>query len=113
MQVIALRDGVVRIGLTMSRLDASQPLQMWVNGVLYEEFMVPSMPVMLDRTVVLPVQAGRNDIAFVTTTNTDPVGREIGVSFSRLEIVASTPLLGGAQLPAAPTYTRSWLCDTP
>lgn len=112
-QIIAVRDSVVRIGLTMSRLDASQPLQMWVNGVLYQEFMVPSMPVMLERTVIVPVQAGRNDIVFVTGTTTDPVGREIGVSFSRIEISASAPLIGGTQLPAAPTYARSWLCDTP
>jgi hypothetical protein len=108
--VVSQYDAFIQVAATMSRSDVGQALTVTVNGRDFGEVLVPQMPVMLDRVWRVPVQAGLNRIAFRTTTTIDAAGRDIGVSFTRLELVSSSRVPGGAVLPVAPQYDQRWLC---
>lgn len=108
--VVSQHDAFIQVAATMSRSDGARAMTMTVNGRDFGEVLVPQMPAMLDRTWRVPVQAGLNRIIFRTETTTDVAGRAIGVSFTRLELVGSSIVPGGTQLPVAPQYPQRWLC---
>lgn len=107
--IISQQDGVVRMALGVSGVKAAR-MQVTVNGAWSFALDVPAQPVFNERVVVLPVQAGLNQIVFAMTPTHDN-GRDIGAAFTRLALIGSSTIPHGATLPAVPRYPQRWLCQ--
>ena len=107
--ILSNRAKIIRIAMTMSSMSAVTAH--WrLNGVDFYTSDIPAQPHTISQIVSLPIVAGVNylDVRSPTTTVD---GREVGVAFTRLEIVGSSALVGSEPIAVLKTDQDTPLCQ--